>query len=376
MAVKLAKKARWLQVRKYLDEKFEIQVNFSDNHNTYFSAYRYVTKEDREALHSPGHPDLSDVAPRTESAINSRKRKAKGSGKGQKRKKGREERLSIYDVCQIVQAKGITSRLQLVCLAMEQSREGKHSLAQFIANRGNKAVDEAIELAKEFSQAESIYLRSKKTRIQLLEEETTRQCVNGCEGRWLVAASQLLQRHGIMKEEFCNAIYNALSKGRGKYRNVFIHGEANCSKSFILSPIKVIYKTFCNPATGSFAWIGAESAEIIFLNDFRWHPKIIAWADFLQALEGYVVHLPAPKNVCTRDLKLSKDTPFFATSDAPLVLIKAGSIDSTNTQMMNVRWRFFHFWHPIPKEEQQHLLPCGSCFAKFIINNASDSVKE
>ena len=92
---------------------------------------------------------------------------------------------------------------------MEQSREGKHSLAQFIANRGNKAVDEAIELAKEFSQAESIYLRSKKTRIQLLEEETTRQCVNGCEGRWLVAASQLLQRHGIMKEEFCNAIYNA-----------------------------------------------------------------------------------------------------------------------------------------------------------------------
>ena len=129
MALKLAKKARWLQVRKYLDEKFEIQVNFSDyNHNTYFSAYRYVTKEDREALHSPGHPYLSYVAPLTESAINSRKRKAKGSGKGQKRKKGREERLSIYDVCQIVQAKGITSRLQLVCLAMEQSREGKHSL--------------------------------------------------------------------------------------------------------------------------------------------------------------------------------------------------------------------------------------------------------
>ena len=113
-----------------------------------------------------------------------------------------------------------------------------------------------------------------------------------------------------------------------------------------------------------------------FLNDFRWNPKIIAWADFLQALEGDVVHLPAPKNVCTRDFELSKDTPFFATSDAPLVLIKAGSIDSTNTQMKNVRWRFFHFWHPIPKEEQQHLLTCGSCFAKFIINNASDSVKE
>ena len=89
-----------------------------------------------------------------------------------------------------------------------------------------------------------------------------------------------------MKGEFCNAIYTALAKGRGNYQNVYIHGATNCGKSFILSPLKVIYKAFCNPATGSFAWIGAEDAEIIYLNDFRWHPKIIAWADLLLALEG------------------------------------------------------------------------------------------
>ena len=58
---------------------------------------------------------------------------------------------------------------------------------------------------------------------------------------------------------------------------------------------KVIFNTFSNPATGSFAWIGAEQAEVIFLNDFRWDPKLIAWADLLHALEGDVVHLPAPK---------------------------------------------------------------------------------
>ena len=54
----------------------------------------------------------------------------------------------------------------------------------------------------------------------------------------------------------------------------------------------------------------------------------------------------------------------FRDSDAPLVLIKAGGIDNTNTQMMNVRWRFFHLWRQIPVEEQQELLPCGHCFAK------------
>ena len=48
MAVKLAKRGRWLQVRNFLDEKYGIQVNFSDNHSSYYTAYRYVTKEDHE----------------------------------------------------------------------------------------------------------------------------------------------------------------------------------------------------------------------------------------------------------------------------------------------------------------------------------------
>ena len=60
---------------------------------------------------------------------------------------------------------------------------------------------------------------------------------------------------------------------------------------YCIAPLAVIYQAFSNPATGSFAWIAAEEAEIIYLNDFRWHPKIIAWADFLQALEGDTVHL-------------------------------------------------------------------------------------
>ena len=52
---------------------------------------------------------------------------------------------------------------------------------------------------------------------------------------------------------------------------------------------------------------------------------------------------PPAKNVCSRDLELNKDTPLFATSDGPLLLIKAGAIDSLNSCMMNVRWRFYHF---------------------------------
>ena len=130
--------------------------------------------------------------------------------------------------------------------------------------------------------------------MELLQEQTASKCAAGCRGRWLEAADKLLQRHTILEEHFCSAVYTALSKGKGKYRNIFVHGDTNCGKSFILSPLNGIYKTYCDPA-----WLGAEDAEIIFLNDFRWHPKIIARADFIQALEGDTVHLPAPKNICS-----------------------------------------------------------------------------
>ena len=118
--------------------------------------------------------------------------------------------------------------------------------------------------------------------------------------------------------------------------------KANTGKTFILFALKCIYQPFCNPATGTFAWVGAEQAEIIMLNDFHWNPSIIPWSDFLQLLEGDIVHLPAPKNFCSRDVEFTNDTPYFATTDAPLVLIKGGSIDQANSQMMSVRWCFFH----------------------------------
>lgn len=118
---------------------------------------------------------------------------SQGEGPGKKRSQ-RSERLSVYDVFQIVQSKGITSQLQLVCLAIEQNREGKSSLVQFIANRGSKAVNKAIELAKEFSQAELQSLCTKKTQIELLQEQTVSKSATGCRGRWLAKACHSKRR--------------------------------------------------------------------------------------------------------------------------------------------------------------------------------------
>lgn len=367
MAMKLEKRARWLKVRKFLDDRYGVKVNFSSNHNTYYSAYKYTTKEDQDCVYSEGHPYLNNAPPpRTEKAISGHKRKAARSAVvSKKRKRG----FSVYEVSQFIQAKNIKSRLQLMSIAASQNREGKTDLAEFICNRGGKTVDDCLAIAQELATAEAKFTRSQKTRIELLRENYTGECVANCNGKWMDAAVQLLNRNEISLSVFAQALFTLLEKGRGKYRNIFIHGVANCGKSFMLNPLKAIYGTFSNPATGTFAWVGAEEDEIIMLNDFRWKPSIIAWADMLLLLEGDIVHLPAPKNFSKSDIELSKDTPIFATSDAPIVFVKGGSVCHANTEMMNVRWRFFHFWRQIPPAEQLQLTPCGHCFSRLILEN-------
>ncbi len=68
--------------------------------------------------------------------------------------------------------------------------------------------------------------------------------VYGCEGDWLSAAQEILQSNNIGTEIFATAIYDALKNGRGKYRNVYIHGPANCGKTFLLSPLKRFSSAF------------------------------------------------------------------------------------------------------------------------------------
>ena len=79
------------------------------------------------------------------------------------------------------------------------------------------------------------------------------------------------------------------------------------------------------------------------------------------------IYLPAPKNVCNKDIGIKNDVPIFATSDMPIFFAKGGSIDQVNTRMMEVRWRSFKLWKLIPEEERKELKPCPRCFAEFIL---------
>ena len=126
-------------------------------------------------------------------------------------------------------------------------------------------------------------------------------------------AENLTHRNGIDLLVFATACRMLLEKGRGKYRNILLTGPANCVKTFILNPLNVVYKTFSNPASTSFAWIGVENCEILFLNDFRWSSQILAWHDMLLLLEGQTVHLSQLLNHIMRNkLFLIQTLRYFA----------------------------------------------------------------
>ena len=61
--------------------------------------------------------------------------------------------MSVYDVSQITVSKGIKTRLKLLALANVQKKSGKTDLAEFVANRGYKAVEDALKVGWEMEEA-------------------------------------------------------------------------------------------------------------------------------------------------------------------------------------------------------------------------------
>ena len=140
IAVKLEKGHRWIRVKQRLQSDHDMVVHFSSTHVNYYSAYQYVAKSDEGVLLSPGHPDLQE--PRTSAA--SARRAGPSSQPGEPRPK--KKRLSSFDVSEIVRARNIKTRTELMALAEEQRNEGKTDLAEFVVNRGAKRVAEAIQV--------------------------------------------------------------------------------------------------------------------------------------------------------------------------------------------------------------------------------------
>ena len=75
--------------------------------------------------------------------------------------------------------------------------EGKTDITEFVVNWGPKVVAEVLNTALELNMAQDRLSCSKKSRIDILREAQSRECVPECNEMWLTCAKQVLQQNGI-----------------------------------------------------------------------------------------------------------------------------------------------------------------------------------
>jgi hypothetical protein len=243
-------------------------------------------------------------------------------------------------------ANNITTVQQLFAKADARKQEGESDLANFLFSRTQKIIAELMSKSWLLKQASSEIQRDEITRIEKVRDAAGNACVDGCNGSWLECAIEMLSLNDIELTVFASYIFELLARGRGKLRNLMIFGQTNCAKTFMLKPLKCIFadRLFDNPANDKYAWVGADKAEVILLQDFHFSKEVITWKDLLLLLEGETVKLPAPKNNFANDVVISSDVPIFATSKAPIVYKGPYNVeDERETEMMNSRWRMIRF---------------------------------
>ena len=369
LALKLSKVKRWEYVKAHIESNSEIRLHFSDTHSMYYSAWTYVTKYDDYYVESEGHTDMVRGPPRTARAVPARRAAAAQAREdvgGKKKKKEQEPRMTNLEFQDLVIRQKLETLLHVRTYSKRQQRDGKMALREFLANRTEGRVCDLIREAWAIETAEDDLYRSQKTRKELLIECIKEACTCKINSQWQELALQTLQRNRINVDEYTRAMRRALKEGRGKGRNIIHVGESNCAKSFLIQPLKLIYRAFENPSHGTFNWIGIDTKEIIILNDFRWSKKVIEWEQFLLLLEGDAVNFPAPKNVYSCDIKFNKDTPIIATSGDPITYSQQGQVVWKETKMMKNRWKIFPFTYELKQEQIIEIPPCKSCYARFI----------
>lgn len=375
LAIKLKKRRRFAKIRQKICDKYGVNVNFQEFTTQYFDAFKYVTKDDTKYIQSLKHPPLSNSPPRTLGASMSvRKRTCdQNLASSLPLKTKKTQRLSKEELYNIIVKYEIKDLTKLSYIANIQLAEGKLDLHNYVmSNPSSKYRQDMIDTVWSIKNAPILMKEKSKSRMDYVNEAVNSECENDCSGVWYKLAIETLSNNNVKASDFAFCIREALIKGRGKMRNIMIYGESNCAKSFLLKPLKHVFKNkiFVNPGETKFSWAGVIDKEIIYLNDIRYDEnKTMSWDKFLNLLEGETVHINMPKNHFSEDYAFNATSPIFATADAPIMRVHKGKVLQTDTNMMMKRWKLFHFTYAIPDDKIIEISPCGKCFAKLITEN-------
>ena len=410
LIMQLSKPRKWSPLFQYIKDKWGFNVNFQYTTQGYLRGYRYVIKEKPSecVVHSPDHPDLTSArSPQSTKGFVTSSQNAKRRRLSKQMEKAapappavtpppthptaarshqetplrppptqyKTPRVNKDDITRFIKRNNLKTIEDLLAEAKKREVEGLPDIYNFIARQSELMLETQIKMVWRLEGAPEVAARKKLSRMDVVLSFLEKPCVEGCDGKWLEAAVEILENNNINMFAFAQAMRQCLIVGRAKYFNVFLYGPKNCGKSFLLNPLEDIFRCFMNPTEGKYCWVGLDDCEVAVLQDLRWSPNLIKWSDFLVLLEGQTVHLARPKNVFPTDLTINKSNklPFFASSKAPLVLLDSNDkVIKKETDMMDTRWKLIEFTYSMPQETLRRINECPHCFSVLLTRGMED----
>ena len=193
---------RWKSVKERISLKEGIVVNFSDNHDNYYSAYRYICKDDDSVHHSKYHTNLDNVAsPRKKKSTQAYRQARKSyaqenpidAPQKKKQKATSRKRLTQFEVSEFLLKNNIHRDTEPFYEANKRKEKGQTDLAAFVLSRSSKSLNDLIENTWKMNHAKASIEREKTTRMEILMKCQSESCVDGCDMVWYECARQVLQ---------------------------------------------------------------------------------------------------------------------------------------------------------------------------------------
>ena len=396
VAILLKNSQRWLSAKKRIRAEAGAVVNFSSQGTMYEGAYFYATKNDKNYFHGhcrKPHPTrdvigknyVSQKANETYRVNAAAKRTiAEEERRKKKEDKKKVKRIDKLDIIDIIRGEKIKTDAELMLHGEKRRKDmGDRDLILYLVKLGEKGRAELFKESHKLENAEEDVRLANTSRLDIVREISSDNgnCICPHGGLWLALAMDIFHKNGLPWKDFANAVYQLLESGRQKHKNLIIVGESNCAKTFLLDPLSVVFKnTFHTPASSTFGWLGVDTSQVVFLNDYRWKPLDkkgdIKWDAFLRLLEGGDTQLPAPMNSRLDHILVDKpnDIPIFCTSGKPITFWKTDENEPQTEEhvrenkMMAERWRKpIVLTHEFTEDNKVKCDPCAWCFCKLVL---------
>ena len=172
-----------ISVKARLTENHNIVVNFSDKHNFYISAYRYLCKQDNNVAHSQWHPNLAEAkSPRTKKSIESNwaaSKKRRSSSACSVKTAPKKKRLTNSELSDFIKEHNFKNYLELLAIAQIRKEEGETDIHEYVLSHQEKYVKELIKKTWNMVEAPENLKQLNLTRMEELEAAAKTNCITG-----------------------------------------------------------------------------------------------------------------------------------------------------------------------------------------------------